>query len=64
MGSIKREQIYTITLIGNIEITTRGYDPVERDGHTIIPDTLGKPVFMTLTTNIVNIQNQNMPLFS
>lgn len=64
MDSIKREQMYTITLIGDVEITTRGYDAVDRDDHTIIPDSLGKPVFMTLTTNIVNIQKQNMPLFS
>lgn len=64
MGSIVREQMYTITLIGDVEITTRGYEAVEQDGYTLIPNSLGKPVFMTLTTNIVNIQNKNMPLFS
>lgn len=64
VGSIIREQMYTIILNGDISITTRGYKKVEKEGHTIIPDSLGKPVFMTETANIKSISSVNMPLFS
>lgn len=64
VGKIIREQMYTIILNGDITITTRGYASSEKEGHTIIPDSLGKPVFMTETQNIKSISSVNMPLFS
>jgi len=64
VGSIVREQKYDITLTGGVVITTRGYTAVEKDGYTIIPDSLGKPVFMTESVNIVSVTQENMPLFS
>ncbi len=63
-GRIIREQMYTIILNGDIPITTRGYKAVEKEGQTIIPDSLGKPVFMTETTNIKSMTSVDMPLFS
>ena len=61
---IIREQLYTITLTGDVKVTTRGYDVVEREDQTIIPDSAGKPVFMTDTANIKDMSSENMPFFS
>lgn len=61
---IIREQLYTVTLTGDVEVTTRGYDVVEREDQTIIPDSAGKPVFMTATANVLEINSENMPFFS
>ncbi len=64
VGNRIREQMYTIVLNGDISITTRGYASSEKEGHTIIPDSMGKPVFMTETRHIKSLSSVNMPLFS
>lgn len=61
---LSREKMYTITLLGGVEITTRGYKLVEISNQTLIGDSSNKPVFMVDTKSIVKVSSTNMPYFS